>query len=52
MATIIKLSIDVSADAMVGQLRDLYAGPQLVPQIAALGECAVPALERFLRGPS
>jgi HEAT repeat protein len=52
MATIIQPSIDVSPDAMVGQLRDLYVGPHLVPQIASLGECAVPALERFLRGPS
>ena len=36
----------------VARLHDLYAGPQVLPQIIASGTAAVPALEAFLRGPS
>ncbi len=40
-----------SPEASVRRLRDLREGPRLLPQVIALGEAAVPALEALVRDP-
>jgi HEAT repeat protein len=39
-------------ESLVARLRDLHAGPKALPEVVALGDCAVPALEALLRASS
>ncbi len=39
-------------EELVEQLKDLHAGELILPEVIALGEPAIPALEALLRGPS